>query len=219
MLRALNNQHRLGGFRIPLRGTPRPAPPLLAGMGWPSLGWPSCSHSRPPTQGHSTVVWGEWRLGGQAAALAAPQPAPLQRALRASQGLLPARPGAAQPGSTVLPGHRVTQALQDAQGGCTGRHRAAGKSLFNQPTHLSSPANQSRLPPCPPRLWTHWPGAGPSATQMKWTGRTGLTRHSRPGCCPSPPFPAFALATPTCPAARGCRWLTWAYRLQPHFSR
>lgn len=85
----------------------------------------ACSRARrvwaPPDvllllQGHSPVVWGQWRLGEQAAALAAPQPAPLQRALRPPQGLVPEGPGAPEPGGAVLPGHRVTKALQDAQG-------------------------------------------------------------------------------------------------------
>lgn len=71
----------------------------------------------PPPQGRGPVVRGQRRLGTEAAALAAPQPSPLQRALRPAQGLVPAGPGAPQPRGALLPGHRVSKALQDAQGG------------------------------------------------------------------------------------------------------
>ncbi|XP_057572039.1 inactive rhomboid protein 2 isoform X2 [Hippopotamus amphibius kiboko] len=66
-------------------------------------------------QGRGPVVRGQRRLGAEAAALAAPEPAPLQRPLRPAQALVPEGPGAPQPRGALLPGHRVSKTLQDAQ--------------------------------------------------------------------------------------------------------
>lgn len=62
--------------------------------------------SAPPSlrQGRGTVVRGQWRLGGKAAALAAQESVPLQRTLRPAQGLVPEGPGAPQPGGALLSG-------------------------------------------------------------------------------------------------------------------
>lgn len=129
-----------------------------------ALSWSSHTPLRP--QGHRAVVRGQRRLGGGAAALAAPEPAPLQRALRPPQGLVPARPGAPQPGRALLPGQRVSEALQDAQGGPRRAEGAAGTS----PAALLTAS-------LPSRLWTRWPEAGPSATRMRWTGPTPHTHR------------------------------------------
>lgn len=78
---------------------------------------PACSPPHLLPQGHGPVVRGQQRLGAEAPALAAQEPAPLQRPLRPAQGLVPAGPGAPQPRVALLPGHRVSKTLQDAQGG------------------------------------------------------------------------------------------------------
>lgn len=65
------------------------------------------------------MVRGQQRLGGEAAALAAQEPAALQHEVRQAEGRL-SRHGAAQPGGTLLPRHRVTQTGQNAQGRARG---------------------------------------------------------------------------------------------------
>lgn len=99
----------------------------------PVLPWASWRPPRPQLrvlpQGHGPVVRGQRRLGGQATALAAPEPPPLQRALWPAQALVPARPGAPQPGGALLPGCRVAEALQDAQGGLPWRRWGWGRGV------------------------------------------------------------------------------------------
>lgn len=134
---------------------------------------PPCLCTRPASllpQGHRPVVRGQRRLGDEAAALAAPEPAPLQRALRPPQGLVPEGSGAPQPGGAVLPGHRVSKTMQDAQGGL---HRGSRGDGRLRPGARSAVLTTS----LPFRLWIHWPEAGHSATRTRWTGPMPLTHH------------------------------------------
>lgn len=109
-----------------------------------------CPVPCPPPQGRSPVVRGQRRLGAEAAALAAPEPSPLQRALRPAQGLVPAGPGAPQPRGALLPGHRVPKALQDAQGGLqpgtgpSGAQRPAASAHCLPPVQIVDPLARGR---------------------------------------------------------------------------
>lgn len=121
-------------------------------------------------QGHRPVVRGQRRLGDEATALAAQEPTPLQRTLRPTQGLMPEGPGAPQPGGALLPRHRVSETLQDAQGGLHWGSRGDGRL---HPGVRPAVLTASLLP----RLWIRWPEAGRSATRTRWTGPTPLTHH------------------------------------------
>lgn len=113
----------------PCAGT-RPVVPVVAAL--------PCVCVRTPTvavpQGDRPVVRGQRRLGGEAAALAAPEPAPLQRPLRPPQGLVPEGPGVPQPGGAFLPGRRVPEALQDAQGRLHRRVEGVASDLARGPS-------------------------------------------------------------------------------------
>lgn len=127
-------------------------------------------------QGDRPVVRGQRRLGGEAPALAAPESAPLQRPLRPPQGLVPEGPGVPQPGGAFLPGRRVPEARQDAQGQLHRGGRGGGARPCPEASRLCS--RPPSLPPSlPPRLWIRWPEAGHSVTRTRWTGPTPRTHR------------------------------------------
>lgn len=98
------------------------------------------------------MVWRQRRLGGEAAALAAPELAALQHEVRQTEGCLP-RHGAAQPGGALLPGHRVTQTGQDAQGTARGAGTARQPvpiTITNAPLPLSDRGPAGQGPSLPP---------------------------------------------------------------------
>lgn len=133
-------------------------------------------------QGDRPVVRGQRRLGGEAPALAAPESAPLQRPLRPPQGLVPEGPGVPQPGGAFLPGRRVPEARQDAQGQLHRGGRGGGARPCPEASRLCS--RPPSLPPSLPDCGSTGPRPG-----IPSPGRGGPAPRPAPTADPRRPVP------------------------------